>query len=62
MSFVVQEMSEKITAEYAKQIQKEAQWAYKNAMEKFYYLMLEVVYLRLKSHLSPKGQENHGDG
>ena len=55
MSFVVQEMSEKITAEYAKQIQKEAQWAYKNAMEKFYYLMLEVVYLRLKSHLSPKG-------
>jgi len=48
-------MSEEITAEYAKKAQKDAEWAYNNAMEKFYYSMLEVVFLRIKSHLSPQG-------
>ncbi len=49
-------MSQKIiTTEDAKKAQKEAEWAYNNAMEKFYYSMLEVVFLRIKSHLSEKG-------
>ena len=44
-----------ITAEAAKTAQKEAEWAYNKAMEKFYYSMLEVVFLRIKSHLSVQG-------
>ena len=44
-----------ITTESAKRAQKEAEWAYNKAMEKFYYAMLEVVFLRIKSHLSTKG-------
>ena len=44
-----------ITNESAKRAQKEAEWAYNKAIEKFYYSMLEVVFLRIKSHLSVKG-------
>ena len=44
-----------ITIESAKKAQKEAEWAYNKAMEKFYYSMLEVVFLRIKSHLSTHG-------
>ena len=44
-----------ITNESAKRAQKEAEWAYNKAMEKFYYSMLEVVFLRIKSHLSTQG-------
>jgi len=44
-----------ITTESAKKAQKEAEWAYNKAMEKFYYSMLEVVFLRIKSHLSQQG-------
>ena len=44
-----------ITTEDAKKAQKEAEWAYSKAMEKFYYSMLEVVFLRIKSHLSAEG-------
>ena len=36
-------------------LKKDAEWAYNNAMEKFYYSMLEVVFLRIKSHLSAAG-------
>ena len=48
-------MSTEITVENAKRAQKDAEWAYNNAMEKFYYSMLEVVFLRIKSHLSAEG-------
>ena len=48
-------MSQVITDEYAKEAQKEAQWAYNNAMEKFYYSMLEIIFLRIKSHLNEQG-------
>tara|TARA_B100000700_G_scaffold131327_1_gene146924 strand:- start:237 stop:611 length:375 start_codon:yes stop_codon:yes gene_type:complete len=48
-------MSIEITNESAKKLQKEAEWAYNKSMEKFYYAMLEVVFLRIKSHLSLKG-------
>ena len=48
-------MSKEITAEYAKKAQGEAEWAYEKAKEKFYYSMLEVIFLRIKSHLSPQG-------
>ena len=48
-------MNQEITVEYAKKLQKDAEWAYNNAMEKFYYSMLEVIFLRIKSHLSPQG-------
>jgi len=44
-----------ITNESAKRAEKEAEWAYNKAIEKFYYSMLEVVFLRIKSHLSLKG-------
>ena len=44
-----------ITTEFAKKAQKEAEWAYNKAMEKFYYSMLEVVFLRIKSHLTTQG-------
>tara|TARA_Y100001968_G_scaffold306398_1_gene323204 strand:- start:314 stop:667 length:354 start_codon:yes stop_codon:yes gene_type:complete len=44
-----------ITDESSENSQKDAEWAYNNAMEKFYYSMLEVVFLRIKSHLSVKG-------
>ena len=50
-------MSLDITTESAKKAQKEAEWAYNKAMEKFYYSMLEVVFLRIKSHLSQRGLE-----
>ena len=48
-------MSPEITVEEAKRAQKDAEWAYNNAMEKFYYSMLEVVFLKIKSHLSAEG-------
>ena len=48
-------MSIDITNEFAKKEQKEAEWAYNKAIEKFYYSMLEVVFLRIKSHLSAEG-------
>ena len=48
-------MSMEISSEYAKKAQKEAEWAYNKAIEKFYYSMLEVVFLRIKSHLSVHG-------
>ncbi len=48
-------MGMEITTESAKKAQKEAEWAYNKAMEKFYYSMLEVVFLRIKSHLSTQG-------
>ena len=44
-----------ITTESAKKAQKEAEWAYNKSMDKFYYSMLEVVFLRIKSHLSKQG-------
>jgi len=43
-------MSPEITVQVAKRAQKDAEWAYNNAMGKFYYSMLEVVFLRIKSH------------
>tara|TARA_Y100001968_G_C18726468_1_gene422478 strand:- start:116 stop:484 length:369 start_codon:yes stop_codon:yes gene_type:complete len=48
-------MNIEISAESAKKAQKEAEWAYNKAIEKFYYSMLEVVFLRIKSHLSEQG-------
>ncbi len=48
-------MSPEVTVEDAKRAQKDAEWAYNNAMGKFYYSMLEVVFLRIKSHLSAEG-------
>tara|TARA_B100001250_G_C19158358_1_gene511226 strand:+ start:100 stop:477 length:378 start_codon:yes stop_codon:yes gene_type:complete len=48
-------MRNEITTEYAKRAQKEASWAYNKSMENFYYSMLEVVFLRIKSHLSEQG-------
>ena len=48
-------MSPEITVEEAKRAQKDAEWAYNNAMEKFYYSMLEVVSIRIKSHLVVSG-------
>jgi len=52
---IEKQMSMEITTESAKKAQKEAEWAYNKAMEKFFYSMLEVVFLRIKSHLSTEG-------
>ena len=48
-------MTIEITDESANKAQEEAKWAYEKAMEKYYYSMLEVVFLRIKSHLNKKG-------
>ena len=48
-------MNQEVSTDHAKKAQQEAEWAYSNAMEKFYYSMLEVVFLRIKSHLNAKG-------
>ena len=44
-----------ITTESATKAQKEAEWAYNKSMDTFYYSILEIVFLRIKSHLSEKG-------
>ena len=48
-------MRQELTTEYAKKVQEEARWAYNQALEKFYFSMLEVVFLRIKSHLNEQG-------
>ena len=48
-------MGQNITSDNTKKAQEEAQWAYEKAKEKFYYSMLEVVFLRIKSHLNEHG-------
>ena len=48
-------MSKEISPESSKKVLKDAEWAYNKAIEKFYYSMLEVIFLRIKSHLSQKG-------
>ena len=45
-------MSSELIFEDAKKTQKDTEWAYNNAIEKFYYSMLDVVFLRIKSHLN----------
>ena len=50
-------MSPEITVEDAKRAQKDAEWAYSNAMEKFYYSMLEVVFLSCLLYTSDAADE-----
>ena len=48
-------MSIEGTTESSKKAKKEAEWEYNKAKEKFYYSKLEVVFLKVKSHLSQQG-------
>jgi len=48
-------MNHEFSAHHAKKSQDEAQWAYQKRKEKFYYSMLEVIFLRIKSHLNETG-------
>tara|TARA_Y100001968_G_scaffold284349_1_gene283646 strand:+ start:148 stop:444 length:297 start_codon:yes stop_codon:yes gene_type:complete len=48
-------MSQEITTDYALKAQEEAELAYEKVIENFYYSMLEVVFLRIKSHLNQTG-------
>ena len=48
-------MSEKFTKESFKKDQDDAQWAYDKAREKFFYSMLEIVFLKIKTLLNEKG-------
>ena len=48
-------MSEKFTKESLKKDQEDAQWAYDKAREKFFYSMLELVFLKIKTLLNEKG-------
>ena len=44
-----------ITTESVKKAQKDAEWACMKAMENFYYSKLEIVFLRIISHLNQHG-------
>ncbi len=48
-------MSEKFTKESLKNDQEDARWAYDKAREKFFYSMLELVFLKIKAILNEKG-------
>ena len=48
-------LSEKFTKESLKKDQEDAQWAYDKAREKFFYSMLELVFLKIKTLLNEKG-------
>ena len=48
-------MNLEITVDDAMKSHNEAEWAFNNIMKKLYYSMLEVVFLRIKSHLSAEG-------
>ncbi len=48
-------MSEEFTNESLKKDQQDAQWAYDKAREKFFYSMLELVFLKIKTLLNQKG-------
>ena len=54
---IQERMSNEIRFSEAQKAQDEAQWAYEKAKEKFYYSMLEVVFLKIKSHLTQQGLE-----
>ncbi len=49
------QLSEEFTKESLKKDQEDAQWAYDKAREKFFYSMLELVFLKIKTHLNEKG-------
>lgn len=48
-------LSGKFTKESFKKDQEDAQWAYDKAREKFFYSMLELVFLKIKTLLNEKG-------
>ncbi len=48
-------MSQEITSKSVKTAQRDAEWAYNTAMEKFYYSMLEIIFLKIKTHLNAEG-------
>ena len=48
-------LSKEFTKESLKRDQEDAQWAYNKAREKFFYSMLELVFLKIKTLLNEKG-------
>ena len=48
-------MPKDITPEFAKTKREEAQWAYEKEMEKFYYRLIEITFLKIKTLLNEKG-------
>ena len=48
-------MSVDVIKESLKKDQDDAQWAYDKAREKFFYSMLELVFLKIKTLLNEKG-------
>ena len=48
-------MNKKFTAEQAKKLREEATWSYGKKKDEFYYRMLEIVFLKMKTLLNEKG-------
>ena len=48
-------MREEFTKEQAKKLREEAKWSYEKKKEEFYYRMLEIVFLKVKTLLNEKG-------
>ena len=48
-------MREEFTKDQAKRLREEAEWSYDKKKEEFYYRMLEIVFLKMKTLLNEKG-------
>ena len=48
-------MREEFTKDQAKKLREEAKWSYDKKKEEFYYRMLEIVFLKMKTLLNEKG-------
>ncbi len=48
-------MKKKFTEDQAKKLREEAKWSYEKKKEEFYYRMLEIVFLKVKTLLNEKG-------
>ena len=48
-------MREEFTKDQAKRLREEAKWSYDKKKEEFYYRMLEIVFLKMKTLLNEKG-------
>ena len=54
-------MLNEVTPEVAKRLREEAKWSYEKEMEKFYYRLLEITFLKIKTLLNEKGLKKIND-
>jgi len=48
-------VTKEFTPEIAKLLREEAKWSYEKEMEKFYYRLLEITFLKIKTLLNENG-------